>query len=561
MPAMKKPDFPPENVHNFALNEMAKMLSVLTQQAQEIDSQQQQITAQKQQLTNQEQQLTDQEQQITQQEQQIADQQKLIAILEERLRLACLKRFGASSEKQPFQLDLFDEAELEMALVDIDAQLPAELQPPAPTKARAPREGFSDKLTRVRIELTLSNEERAGALRTWFSKVKEELHIIPARAEVHEIWQEKAAFPETDTGEQPIKAAARPVHPLGKCIASTGLLAWILVSKYADALPLYRQEGILARHDARLSRTTLANWIIRLGGDVLLPLITLMKEVQLGCDYLQLDETRLQVLKDTSKAATSDNWMWLVRGGPPEQPVVLFEYDASRSGEVPARLLESFRGTLQCDGYAGYNAVCASEHITRIGCWDHARRKFVDASKAAPADKRNANKTSKADVAISKIRKLYVIEERIRDLTPEQKQQQRQTLSKPLLEDLHQWLQANQHKIPKDSLTYDAIRYALNQWPTLIGYCEDGRLHISNALAENAIRPFAVGRRNWLFADTARGAKASATCYSLIETAKTNGLEPFRYIEYVLSRIGEANTVEKLEALLPWNVKVVLAGA
>ena len=411
----------------------------------------------------------------------------------------------------------------------------------------------------MRVDLTLSAEERAGAIRTWFTKVKEELHLIPAKAEVHEYWQEKAVFPETETGEQPIKAAARPLHPLGKCIASVSLLAWILVSKYADHLPLYRLEGILARHDARFSRTTLANWIIRLGTDVLLPLINLLKEHQLSGDYLQLDETRLQVLKGTGKAATSDNWMWLIRGGPPQQPVVVFDYDASRSGAVPARLLEGFCGVLQTDGYAGYNAVCNSEHITRIGCWDHARRKFVDASKAAPIGKHT--KASKADVAIGKIRKLYLIEDRIQDLSPDQKQQQRQQLSQPLLEDFHQWLVANQNRIPKDSLTYEAIRYALNQWPTLTGYCDDGRLHISNALAENAIRPFAVGRRNWLFADTARGAKASATCYSLIETAKANGLEPLSYIEYVLRRIGEADTVEKLEALLPWNVKAVLAVA
>jgi transposase len=489
----------------------------------------------------------------------IEEQQKRIRLLEEKLRLAIMKRFTASSEKMPFQIDFFDEAELEMALSDLEAQLPDDPTPATQPKPRAVRPGFSDKLPRVRVELTLSAEERTGAIRTWFTKVKEELHIIPAKAEVHEYWQEKAAFPETQTGEQPIKAAARPVHPLGKCIASVTLLAWILVSKYADHLPLYRLEGILARHDARFSRTTLANWIIRLGTDVLLPLINLLKEHQLSGDYLQLDETRLQVLKDTGKAATSDNWMWLIRGGPPDQPAVLYEYDASRSGAVPARLLEGFRGVLQVDGYPGYNGVCSSEHITRIGCWDHVRRKFVDASKAAPTDKRHRNKASKADVAIGKIRKLYLIEDRIRDLTPEQRQQQRQQLSKPLLEDLHQWLQANQHKTPKDSLTYEAIRYALNQWPTLIGYCDDGRLHISNALAENAIRPFAVGRRNWLFADTARGARASATCFSLIETAKANGLEPLSYIEHVLLHIGEADTVEKLEALLPWNVKAALA--
>jgi hypothetical protein len=246
--------------------------------------------------------------------------------------------------------------------------------------------------------------------------------------------------------------------------------------------------------------------------------------------------------------------MWLVRGGPPSQPAVLFEYDVSRGEEVPSRLLDGFEGILQADGYAGYNKVCRDNPITRIGCWDHARRKFVEASKAAPA-KRKGQKVSKADVAIGKIRKLYRIEERIKDLAPEQKTIQRQTLSQPVLDDLKVWLQSNIRRVPKDSLTWTAINYTLNQWALLVGYCQDGRLHISNALAENAIRPFAVGRRNWLFADTPRGARASATAYSLIETAKANGLEPYDYLRHVLQHIAAADTVEKFEALLPWNVK------
>ena len=350
-----------------------------------------------------------------------------------------------------------------------------------------------------------------------------------------------------------IVAAQRPPHPLGKCIASVQLLAYILISKYADALPLYRLEKILKRYGGDITRTTLANWIIRLD-DVFKPLINLMREHQLSGDYLQADETRLQVLKEDGRPATSDKWMWLIRGGPPDQPAVLFEYDVSRSEEVPLRLLDGFEGVLQVDGYAGYNRVCRENPITRIGCWDHARRKFVEASKAAPA-KKEASKVSKADVAIGKIRKLYLIEDRIKDLEPEQKKAQRQTLSRPVLDDLKDWLETNSPRVPKDSLTWIAINYTLNQWDLLIGYCEDGRLNISNALAENAIRPFAVGRRNWLFSDTPRGARASATCYSLIETAKANGLEPSAYLHHVLQHIAAADTLEKIEALLPWNMK------
>ena len=480
----------------------------------------------------------------------IEEQQKLLKLMEEKLRLARQKRFGASSEKLPFQGDFFDEAELEVALGDIEQQI--EEQEKSKPKRRKPREGFSDKLPRIRIDLPLSEEEKAGASKTFFAKVKEELDIIRAQARVIEYWQEKAVFDEPD-GSQRIEAASRPAHPLGKCIASVQLLAYLLVAKYADALPLYRLEKIFKRYGATISRTTMANWVIGLDG-VFKPLIDLIRTHQVSGDYLQGDETRLQVLKETGKVATSDKWMWVVRGGPPGQPAVLFDYDASRGEEVALRLFKDFRGVLQVDGCASYNRVCRENALTRIGCWDHARRKFVEASQAMPAQKKGS-KVSKADVALSKIRKLYAIEKRIESLGPEQKRQRRQELSLPALEELKGWLETNRRRVVKDSLTWKAIHYTLNQWDTLVGYCEDGRLHISNALAENAIRPFAVGRRNWLFADTPRGARASATVYSLIETAKANDIEPYDYLLQVLKHIASADSVEKLEALLPWNMK------
>ena len=508
-------------------------------------------------LAQKERQLAEREQVIAGHEQVIADNQrqlkakdKLVKLLEEQLRLAKQKRFGSSSEKLPFQGDFFDEAELEQALSDVEQQLIDAGKKPANKPPRKTREGFSDKLPRVRVDLTLSDEEKAGATRTFFTKVKEELDIVPAKAQVIEYWQEKAVFDDAEGGT--IQAASRQPHPLGKCTASVSLLAYILIAKYADALPLYRLEKILARYGGHISRTAMANWIIRLD-DVFRPLMTLLHEQQLSGDYLQADETRIQVLKENGKVATSDKWMWLIRGGPPDQPAVLFHYDPSRSEEVPSRLLDGFEGVLQTDGYAGYNKVCRDNPIRRIGCWDHARRKFVEASKAAP-QKKKGQKVSKADVAIGKIRKLYAIEDRIKELKPEQRKIQRQQLAQPLLDDLKGWLQNNASRVPKNSLTAKAITYTLNQWDYLIGYCEDGRLQISNALAENAIRPFAVGRRNWLFADTSRGAKASATIYSLIETAKANKLEPYEYLRHVLAHIAAADTVEKVEALLPWNI-------
>jgi transposase len=483
----------------------------------------------------------------------ILAQSKRISLLEEYLRLATVQKFGASSEKLAFQSDLFDEAEIEAALSELEEQLPEEDWVRPQKKKR--KRGFSDKLLRVQIHLTLTDEEKEGAAKTFFTKVKEELEFIPAQLKVLEYWQEKAVF--NRDGEDVIVTAQRPAHPLGKCFASTPLLAYIIASKYADGLPLYRLEGMLKRHGGEISRANMAHWIIRLQ-DVFQPLINLIREVQLEGTYLQADETRIQVLKEAGKTAQSDKWMWVIRGGPPDRPSVLFEYDPSRAGAVAERLLDGFGGVLQADGYSGYSNVCQAAGITRIGCFDHARRKFVEASRAAQTQgtQKKAGQPTKADVALSQIRKLYAIEKSIKDLDCDKKKQARQALSVPVLDDLRKWLEKNVSRVPRDSLTHKAMTYTLNQWEYLIGYCEDGQLHISNALAENAIRPFAVGRRAWLFADTSHGARASATCYSLVESAKANNLEPYAYLQHVLAHIAAADTVEKLEALLPWNVKV-----
>ena len=477
----------------------------------------------------------------------ISEQKKRIALLEEYLRLEKSRRYGASSEKNPNQGELFNEAE---QLAD-QAQAKPDRKPVK--KTRKGRKGLSKKIPRVQIYLDLSEEEKAGAIDTFYSKVKEELDIVPAKVQVLEYLQEKAVF-KTDDGEKIVKAAKRPRHPLGKVIASINLLAYLIVAKYCDALPLYRMEKILSRYGGDITRTSMANWIIRIA-DILMPLINLIKDHQLSAPYLQMDETRMQVLKEPGKPASSDKWFWEIRGGPPDQPAILFEYDASRSADVPSRLLAGFKGALQTDGYSGYNRACRENGLVRIGCWDHARRKFKDAVKAMPAKQKRLGKTSKAEEALSTIQKLYAIEKKIKDLGVEERFQYRQEQSLPILEAFKPWLETNIPKVPKGSLTYEAMAYALNQWESLIGYCNDGRYHISNILAENAIRPIALGRRNWLFSDTPKGARASAVCFSLIETAKANGLEPYAYIRHVLRHIATADTVEKLEALLPWNVK------
>ena len=307
----------------------------------------------------------------------------------------------------------------------------------------------------------------------------------------------------------------------------------------------------------------MAGWLIRLSGQ-LQPLINLMWDHQLQYDYIQADETRVQVLKQPGYAPTTDKYMWGMRGGPPLQPCVIFSYDPSRGQQVPLRLLEGFSGYLQTDGYDGYEAVCRDNQLIRLGCWDHARRKFKDAQDANPKLKKVGTPPSLSDIALDKIKRLYLVEAELREKRAtftddaafyQAVYQARQTQSKPLLEELKRWADDHRHKVPKDSLTGKALTYLDNQWPRLIRYCEDGRLQISNILAENAIRPFAVGRKNWLFADTPKGAEASAIYYSLIETAKANGLEPYEYLRTMLKRLPYATTVEALEALLPWNMK------
>ena len=258
--------------------------------------------------------------------------------------------------------------------------------------------------------------------------------------------------------------------------------------------------------------------------------------------------------KEPGLKATSDKYMWVSRGGPPGQTSVLFEYDPSRKKKVPLRLLEDFSGYLQTDGYSGYNAVCIKNNATSAGCWEHARRKFREAQSTQPRDKKT-QKPGKADMALAQINKLYRIEQTIKEVSVDEKLKVRQKESIPVLEKPGGWIDRNLDKVPKDSLTGKALTYVNNQWDKLVVYCEDERLNISNVLAENAIRPFVVGRKAWLFSDTLKGAYASSVHYSLIETAKANHLEPYAYLVHVLNELPYADTVEKIEALLPWNFK------
>lgn len=473
-----------------------------------------------------------------------------VLTLQEQLNLALARRYAASSEKlSPDQIWLFDEAE-----VETQAVAPTEdetITVPEHTRRKRGRKKLPEALPRVEVIHELPDEERicphdGKPLAEIGAVTSEQLDIIPAKIQVIRHIRKQYAC----SCGQCIKTAALPPQPIPKSLASPGLLAHITVSKYQDALPLYRQETILKRIGVELPRATLANWMIQ-AGTLIQPLINLLRDRLLAYDILQMDETPVQVLNEPGKTAQSKSYLWLQRGGPPDQPVVLYDYDPSRGQEVPKRLLDGFKGYLQTDGYDGYNAVVAVNGLTHIGCMAHARRRFSDAVKAQGKNKQRG----KAHRGLVLIQKLYRVEKQARKFKPEARHDHRQRHARPVLDELRTWLDEALPQVPPQSATGKALNYLHREWPKLIAYLEDGRLKIDNNGAENAIRPFVLGRKNWMFSASVKGVKASANLYSLIETAKANGLEPYAYLRYLFTELPKAETVEAIEALLPGNFR------
>jgi transposase len=472
-----------------------------------------------------------------------------VLTLTEQLNLALARRYAASSEKlSPDQIRLFDEAESEAAsAVDVDDDV---IIVPAHKRKKRGRKPLPDNLPRIDVVHEIPEFARYcdhdGQLLVEIGEViSEQLDIIPAKIQVIRHVRKKYAC---NCGLC-IKTAPLPAQPIPRSMASPGLLAHITISKYQDALPLYRQETILQRIGVDIPRATLANWMIQ-AGTLIQPLINLMQDRLLAYDIIQMDETTVQVLKEDGKAAQSKSYLWLQRGGPPEQPVVLYDYDPGRGAGVPTRLLSGFTGYLQTDGYDGYNAVVTNNKLMHVGCMAHARRKFSEAVKAQGKRK----KEGKAYRGLALIRKLYRVEKQARKLDPEDRHARRQKQARPVLDELRSWLDEVLPQVPPTSATGKALSYLHNEWSKLVRYLDDGRLEIDNNGAENAIRPFVVGRKNWLFSASVKGVKASANLYSLIETAKANSLEPYAYLRYLFTELPKAKTVEAIEALLPGNL-------
>ena len=486
----------------------------------------------------------------------------------EQFKLAQRLRYGASSEKNilPEQLGLFNEAE-----VTADNSLPEPVLEETITYTRKKRTGkraeLYDNIPTEQLIHELPVEERicpicGGDLHACGHEVsRRELVIVPATVKAVEHVQTVYSCREceqTNDGEVPLpmikSEVPKPVIP-GSGIASPSLVAFVLSNKYVLALPLNRQEEEFKRLDIVISRQTMANWCIYVATKWLVPIYKLLQEVLLGSANNHADETTLQVINEPNRAASSNSYLWVYLTGKYEpNQVVLFEYTETRAGKHPLEFLKGFSGSLNVDGYQGYYAL-EGKGVTLVGCWVHARRKFVDVLKTVP---KHLQAEHPAAIGLKYCDQLFALERKFDEegISPEARYQLRQEESVSVAEAFFVWANNILPTLADKSKLREAVCYAVNQRQRLMNFLTDGHIEISNNRAERAIRPFAIGRNNWLFAYSPDGATASAVIYSIVETAKANGLVPFKYLEFLFETLPNI-PVEQYADCLPWNPHVM----
>jgi transposase len=491
--------------------------------------------------------------QIAELEQRKVELEALVKYYEEQLRLAKHRQFGSSSEKgeTPDQLGLFDETE---NTADPKAPEP-EIEEITYSRRKhvGKREDDLSALPVETVEYALLESERvcpecSGALHEMAKNVRRELKIIPAQVKVVEHRQAVYACRhcQSHSDHTPIVKAPVPEPVIKGSLASPSMVAHIMHQKYVMSVPLYRQEQALLREGISLSRQTMANWVIRASEDWLWPVYEKLRLQLLSREVLHADETVCQVLREPGKKANTNSYMWLYgTGGDATHPIVLYEYQPTRSSAHPKHFLSGWKGYLHADGYPGYHNL--PPEITVIGCWVHMRRKFTDMLKSTQL---SDDYRSLAQEAVERIGVLFHMESLWKDKAPEARHELRLKESKPAAEAFFAWL-GTLRVLPKSTIGI-AVNYALGQRKWLMNIYLDGRLELSNNRAENAIRPFVVGRKNWLFCNSQKGARASAIVYSFIETAKANGLKPFDYLQFLLEVLPNTTT-GCLDALLPWG--------
>ena len=496
---------------------------------------------------------------ILKQKQEIEELKRKLEHMNEVFANAQRARFGQSSEQKSYvlgkdQLSLFNEAE---EASDHKAEEPNSdtiLIAAHERKKKRSQAEMLNHLPEEEVLLEVPEEQLVcgkcgGKMKPIGKKfLRHEMQIIPKQIKLLAYYAVTYACDscEKDTGFAHIVSVKPPVPLMKHSLASPSTVAYIMTQKYVDGLPLARQEKIWAREGISLSRATMANWVIQCSQSWLKPLYKHMKQELLTHSVIHADETVVQVLKEDGKPAASESRMWLYASAALlRHQVRIFEYQPDRSGKRPESFLKGFEGALVTDGYTGYNQVAK---VTHCGCWAHARRKWREAMPEGATVK-----TSKAAVGFQYCNKLFEEERKCAIYQPKYRQEYRQNRELPILEEYYAWL--NTVHPEKGSKLEEAVRYSLNQKQRLMAYLDNGEVPISNNLAENAIRPFTLGRKNWLFCDTPKGAEASAIVYSLVESAKANGIEPFAYLQHVLVQLpylGKSHSHEELESLMPW---------
>ena len=506
--------------------------------------------------------MSDKDAYIVHLENTIKDLQNQVSNLTEMVLLLRKEKFGPSSEKTKTQvegqLSLFNEAEIE---ADPNAEEPLIIRKGC-VYNKNKKTSREELLKDIEIEeipcMIHPDDMRCDYCGTTlkeigFVKVRDELEYVPAKVKILRYMQQACECPNCKhKGKPVIRKAYAPKSVLNHSLASPSSVARVMYQKYVNSIPLYRQEKDWEQIGIGLSRATMANWIIRSCEDHLMPVVNHLQKELLKRDIIHCDETPVQVLKEEGKKPQTKSYMWLYRSGNDgKSPIVLFDYQPSRNGDHAATYLKDFKGYVHSDGYSGYNKLSG---ITRVGCWAHLRRKFVE---AIPTKKASDGTLTSAEIGRQYCDKLFAIEDSLKDLSPEERFRNRLELEKPVLEAFWCWLDSL--TVLKGSALGKAVTYAQNQKPYMENFLLDGRCSISNNAAENAIRPFTVGRKNWLFADTPKGAKASAAIYSLIETAKANGLNVFAYLQHLLIYMPDAEWQqhpEELDDLMPWAPEV-----
>ncbi len=480
-------------------------------------------------------------------------------ILLEQIRFLRAQLFGRRSEKEPAdalarQLPLFDMPEPDPSE---DSASEEEVEVSGHSRKKRGRKPLPEDLPRVEVVHDLTDDEKICACGCELSRmgeeVSEQLDIVPARVQVIRNIRPKYVCRKCEGLEDngpTVKIAPVPPQIIPKSIVTPSLLAHVLTGKFVDALPFYRQEKQFQRLGIEISRTSMCSWAMK-AAEACIPLVNLLQDEILSAFFINIDETTVQVLAEPGRDSTTKSYMWIFRRGDPEKPALIYQYHPTRSGDVAAEFLRGYKGYVQTDGYSGYNFLDSEPDIEHIGCFAHARRKFKDVVKSQG---KNRKKTGSADVALNYIRRLYRIEKEAKNLSSKEIYVERQQKSQPILDDFRKWLLKKSTQTPPKGLLGKAVSYTLRQWDRLVGYMKDGRLPMDNNAAENCIRPFVVGRKNWLFSGTPEGAAASAVLYSLVESAKANGLEPYSYFRYIFEKLPLAETLEDLEALLPWNL-------